>query len=111
MVVNLEEYMCTYMKSLANPLKGCLLAALKSKDGYLSLHDERLGSTIESVDLKLCGLLASAGLFREEEKLTMDGHNHYRLFYLTDVGKKMAEQADSEGHSTTMPKSAEMPNH
>lgn len=102
--------MCTYVKSLANPLKGCLLAALKSKDGYLSLQDERLGSTIESVDLKLCGLLASAGLFREEEKLTMDGNNHYRLFYLTDAGKEIAEQTDAEGYYGSMPKSAELPN-
>ena len=110
MVENLEEYMCTYMKSLANHLTGCLLAAWKSKDGYLSLLDERLGSTIESVDLKLCGLLASAGLFREEEKLTMDGNNRYRLFYLTDAGKEIAEQAEAEGYNGTIPKSVEIPN-
>ena len=99
MVQKLQDYMCKYMQEQTESLKGCLLAALNSKEQYLSLLDESLGTTIPSKDIKLCELLTNAGLFREEIKLTRDGRNRYKLFYLTDTGKEMAEQIKAEGYS------------
>ena len=92
----LQDYMCKYVQEKTELLKGCLLAALNSKEQYLSLLDESLGTTNPSIDVKLCELLAKAGLFREENKLTRDGRNQYKLFYLTDLGKEMAQQIKNE---------------
>ena len=92
----LQDYMCKYVQEKLEPLKGCLLAALNSKEQYLSLLDESLGTPIPSIDLKLCELLANSGLFREEIKLNRDGRNEYKLFYLTDLGKEMAMQIKKE---------------
>ena len=92
----LQDYMCKYIQEQTEPLKGCLLAALNSKEQYLSLLDESLGTPTPSIDLKLCELLANAGLFREETKLNRDGRNEYKLFYLTDLGKEMAMQIKKE---------------
>ncbi|MGA3061576.1 MAG: hypothetical protein ABSD92_14610 [Candidatus Bathyarchaeia archaeon] len=92
----LQDYMCKYVQEKTELLKGCLLAALNSKDQYLSLLDESLGTPTPSIDLKLCELLANAGLFREETKLNRDGRNEYKLFYLTDLGKEMAMQIKKE---------------
>ena len=92
----LQDYMCKYVQEKTELLKGCLLAALNSKEQYLSLLDESLGTPTPSIDLKLCELLTNAGLFREEVKLNRDGRNEYKLFYLTDLGKEMAMQIKKE---------------
>ena len=103
MVETLQEFMCKYMTQQTEALKGCLIAALKSKDQTLSLLDERLGSLIPSNDVKLCELLAKAQLFREEIKVTRDGRNRYKVFHLTETGKAMAQQASAEGFNGKMP--------
>ena len=43
------------------------------------------------MDIRNCEFLTDARLFREEVKLTIDGRNRYKLFYLTDLGKEMAQ--------------------
>lgn len=92
----LQEHMCKYIQEQIEPLKGCLLAVLNSKEQYLNLLDESLGTPTPSMDLKLCEFLANAGLFREEIKLNRDGRNEYKLFFLTDVGKEIAMQIKKE---------------
>jgi len=64
-------------------LKGCLLAALDSQEGYLCLLIESLGTPVPSEDVRYSELLVDAGLFREETKITRNGRNRYKLFYLT----------------------------
>jgi hypothetical protein len=109
MAQNLEDYMCKYVQTQTELLKGCLLAALSDKDHCLSLLDESLGTTVSSVDLTLCQFLTSAGLFRNEVKLTRDGRNRYKLFYLTDKGLELAEQAKKEGYTGKIPQSDQIP--
>jgi hypothetical protein len=103
MVKTLQEYMCNYIQQLTEPLKGCLLAALNSKDQTLSLLDQSLGSPVPSMDINMCEMLADAGLFTEEVKLTRDGRNRYKLFNLTSIGKEMAKQIKMEGFNGKMP--------
>ncbi len=102
---NLQNLMCQFMEKKSDPLKGCLIAALKSKEHYLSLLDESLGSTIPSEDIRLCELLTDVALFREEIKLTRDGRNRYKLFYLTEKGTQLAEQIEQEGFDGAIPES------
>ncbi|MGO8805708.1 MAG: hypothetical protein ACLQO7_03750 [Candidatus Bathyarchaeia archaeon] len=105
MVQNLEDYLCKYVQSQTELLKGCLLAALKNKDNYFSLLDESLGTRVQSVDLALCDFLTSAGLFRDEIKLTRDGRNRYKLYHLTEAGREIAEQAKKDGYNGRIPQS------
>ena len=50
-------------------------------------------------------LLADVGLFKEETKFSPSGRNRYQIFYLTDIGRKMAEQAKQEGFTGKIPES------
>ena len=110
MVRTLQDYMCSYMQEQNEPLKGCLVAALDSREQYLSLLDESLGTPVPSTTIKLCELLTNAGLFREEVKVTRDGRNRYRLFYLTDSGREMALQIKAEGYNGAVPQSTPIDN-
>jgi hypothetical protein len=109
-MVDLQDYMCKYMQEQTQLLKGCLVAAFDSREQYLSLLDESLGTPVSSADITLCDLLANAGLFREEVKVTRDGRNRYKIFYLTPLGKEMAQQIKTEGYSGRVPQSTSIGN-
>ena len=106
----LEEYMCKYIQQQSESLKGCLIAVLDRREQYLSLLDESLGTPMPSKDVKLCEMLTDAGLFREEIKVTRDGRNRYKVFYLTDSGREMARQIKAEGYSGAVPQSTPIDN-
>ncbi len=110
MIETLQDYMCKYMQEQSESLKGCLIAALDRKEQYLSLLDESLGTPIASENIKLCEVLTNAGLFREEIKVTRDGRNRYKVFYLTDKGREMAKQIKSEGYNGPVPQSTPIDN-
>ncbi len=86
------------------------MAALDSKEQYLSLLDESLGTPIRSEDIKMCELLVDTGLFREEVRVTRDGRNRYKVFYLTDSGKEIAKQVKTEGYNGTVPQNTPIDN-
>ncbi len=104
----LQDYMCRYMDKKSDTFKGCLLAALESKEGYLCTLVESLGSPVTSEELRYSELLTSAGLFWEEEKITRNGRNRYKLFYLTDAGRRIAEQTKAEGFDGELAQNAPM---
>jgi hypothetical protein len=106
----IQDYMCEYMKQQSESLKGYLIATFDSREHYLSLLDQSLGTSTKSEDIKLCEMMASAGLFREEIKITRDGRNHYKLFYLTDTGREIAKKIKEEGYSGPIPQSTPIDN-
>ncbi|MCW4030412.1 MAG: hypothetical protein NWE92_12295 [Candidatus Bathyarchaeota archaeon] len=110
MVEDLEDYMCRYIQQQTEPLKGCLLAILESREQYLSILDESLGTPIQSVDIKRCELLTDAGLMREDIKLTRDGRNTYKVFYLTDRGREIAQQTRLKGYMGPVPQTTPLDN-
>jgi hypothetical protein len=110
MAQNLQEYMRKYMQQQAESLKGCLMAVLDSREQYLSILDESLGTPIPSENIKLCELLTDAGLFREEVKVTRDGRNRYKVFYLTAPGREMAQQIKTEGYNGAVPQNTPLDN-
>lgn len=91
------------MEEKSEHLKGCLLAALDSKDGYLCLLIESLGTPVPSEDVRHAELLVDAGLFREETKITRNGRNRYKFFYLTAQGRRLAEHIKEEGFDGKIP--------
>ncbi len=109
-MVDLQDFMCKYIQEQTQALKGCLIAVLNSKGQYLSLLDESLGTSTRSEDIKMCELLVDSGLFREEIKLTRDGRNRYKVFYLTPRGVEMAEKIKVEGYSGKLPESTPIDN-
>jgi hypothetical protein len=103
MAQRLQNFMCQYIEKKADLFKGYLIAALDNKDQFLSYLDDSLGTDLASLDIRTCELLTDAGLFRKEEKFTRDGRNSYNLFYLTDLGKEMAQQIKDEGFKGKLP--------
>lgn len=100
-----EEYVCKYIQNQSGTLKAYLLATLDSKDQCLYYLDSRLGTWLPSMDIRNCEFLVDALLFREEVKLTQDGRNRYKLFYLTELGTELAKQMKEESLTGEMPES------
>lgn len=96
MVQKFEDYICKYIQDQSAVLKKYLLAALDNQDQYLSYLDMSLGSPVPSIDIRNCEMLTDAKLFRQETRITRDGRNRYQLFYLTDLGKEMAQRIRKE---------------
>jgi hypothetical protein len=102
MVENFQDFMCKYIKEQTSVFKKYLLAALDNQDQYLSYLDMSLGTPVPSIDIRNCEMLTDAKLFRVEIKLTRDGRNRYELFYLTDLGKEMAQRIRRESYVDEM---------
>ncbi len=98
-----EEYICKFVQERASTLKSYLLAALDSKDQCLYYLDSRLGTPLPSMDIRNCEFLVDARLFREEVKSTLDGRNKYKLFYLTEIGKEMAQKSKAGSMTEELP--------
>ena len=98
-----ESFICKFIQEKSNSFKDYLLAALDSKDHCLYYLESRQGTPLPSMDIRNCELLTDARLFREEIKLTIDGRNRYKLFYLTDLGKEMAQNAKDASVTDEMP--------
>ncbi len=103
MVENLQDYLCKYMQQQTEALKGCLIGVFDSREHYLSLLDESLGTPTGSNEIKLCELLANSGLLREEIRVTRDGRNRYKVFYLTEPGLEMAKRIKQDGFNGPLP--------
>jgi hypothetical protein len=110
MVENLQDYLCRYMQGQSDSLKGCLLAAYESREHYLSLLDESLGTPVQSDYIKMCEVLVGANLLREEIKITRDGRNRYKVFYLTEQGTQIAKKIREDGYSGSVPQNTPIDN-
>ena len=110
MADNLKDYMCKFVQQKSELLKGCLIAVLDNPLQYLSLLEVSLGTPTLSTDVKYCELLTDAGLLREETKLTRDGRNRYRVFYLTETGKEIAKRIKEQGYNGSIPQSTPLNN-
>jgi hypothetical protein len=92
----LEDYLSEYIKGRVGIFKKYLLAALNSKDQSIWYLEASEGLIIPSADLKNCELLRDAQLFREDLKVSRNGRNTYKLYFLTELGKKIAEELKAE---------------
>jgi hypothetical protein len=90
------EFLSEYIKGRVGVFKKYLLAALDNKDQAIWYLEASAGMMIPSADLKNCELLRDAGLFREDLKVSRNGRNTYKIYFLTDMGKKLAEELKTE---------------
>jgi len=96
MSVKFETFLTDYIKSRVGIFKKYLLAALNNKDYCLWYVESCEGTTMPGADLKNCQLLRDANLFMEDTKLSMNGHITYKIYRLTDEGKKIAQELKEE---------------
>jgi hypothetical protein len=103
-----EQFICKFIQEQANTFKSYLTAALDSKDQCLYYLESRLGTLLPSLDIRNCEFLTDARLFREEIKNTIDGRNRYKLFYLTDLGKEMAQNIKDSSVTNEIPETPQV---
>jgi hypothetical protein len=96
MAAKFETSLTDYIKSYVGVFKKYLLAALNNKDCCLWYVEYCEGTTMPNADLKNCQLLGDAKLFTEDTKLSRNGHITYKIYCLTDKGKKIAQELKEE---------------
>jgi hypothetical protein len=92
----LGNYLSHYIKGRVGVFKKYLLAALDNKDECIYYLESSAGMAIPSSDLKNCELLRDAQIFREDTKVSRSGRNSYKYFYLTELGRQLAEELKKE---------------
>jgi len=93
----LGDYLSEYIRGRVGVFKKYLIAALTNKDETILYLEASEGMLIPSSDLKNCELLRDALLFREDTRVSRNGRNTYKIYALTDLGKKFAEEIKAEG--------------
>jgi hypothetical protein len=93
----LEGYLSSYIQSRVGVFKKYLLAALDNKDQCIWYLESSEGMLAPSSDLKNCQLLRDAQLLNEDIRISRNGRNTYKIYCLTDLGRKLAAEIMKEG--------------
>ncbi len=93
----LEGYLSSYIQSRVGVFKKYLLAALDNKDQCIWYLESSEGMLAPSSDLKNCQLLRDAQLLNEDIRISRNGRNTYKIYCLTDLGRKLAAEIKKEG--------------
>jgi hypothetical protein len=97
MSTKLGDYLSEYIQGRVGVFKKYLIAALENKDQCIWYLESSEGMMIPSSDLKNCELLRDAQLLNEDIRISRNGRNTYKIYCLTDLGRKMAQQIRQEG--------------
>jgi hypothetical protein len=98
----LKEYLSNYIQSRVGIFKKYLLAAIDTKDSCIWYLESSEGMLVPSSDLKNCQLLRDAQLFNEDVRMSRNGRNVYKIYCLTDLGKKFADNIKKEALEGTV---------
>jgi hypothetical protein len=93
----LGDYLSEYIRGRVGVFKKYLIAALTNKDESILYLEASEGMLIPSSDLKNCELLRDALIFKEDTRVSRNGRNTYKIYSLTELGKKFAEEIKAEG--------------
>jgi hypothetical protein len=93
----LERYLSSYIQSRVGVFKKYLLAALDNKDHCIWYLESTEGMLVPSSDLKNVQLLRDAQLFTEDVRMSRNGRNTYKIYCLTELGLKLANEIKKEG--------------
>ena len=86
------EYISKYVKEHAPQFKQYILAALNSESHSLSYVESTNGVVNQSADLRNCEFLVDAHIFQESFRFSRNGRIFYKVFSLTELGEKLAEE-------------------
>jgi hypothetical protein len=96
MSVKFEGYLVDYIKTRLGTYKKYLLAALDNKECCLWYIEYSEGMRLPNADLKNCELLRDAGIFREDTRIARNGRTSYKIYCLTELGKKLSQELKEE---------------
>jgi hypothetical protein len=102
----LTKYLSGYIQSRVGVFKKYLLAALDNRDQCIWYLESTEGMLVPSSDLKNCELLRDAQLFHEDIRISRNGRNTYKIYCLTELGKKLAAEIRKEGLEGKKPEKA-----
>lgn len=97
MSTKLGNYLSEYIQGRVGVFKKYLIAALENRDQCIWYLESSEGMLVPSSDLKNCELLRDAQLLSEDIRVSRNGRTTYKIYCLTDLGKKMAQQVMQEG--------------
>jgi hypothetical protein len=99
----LQQYLSNYIQSRVGVFKKYLLSAFDNKDHCIWYLESSEGMLAPSSDLKNCQLLRDAQLFTEDVRISRNGRNTYKIYCLTELGKKFAEGIKKEALERGIP--------
>jgi hypothetical protein len=102
----LGEYLSSYIQTRVGIFKRYLLAALDNKDQCIWYLESSEGMLAPSSDLKNCQLLRDAQLLTEDVRISRNGRNTYKIYCLTELGRKLASEIKKEGLEGKNPEKA-----
>jgi hypothetical protein len=102
----LGEYLSTYIRSRVGVFKKYLLAALDNKDQCIWYLESTEGMLVPSSDLKNLQLLRDSQLLSEDIRISRNGRNTYKIYCLTELGRKLATEIKKEGLEGKKPEKA-----
>lgn len=97
MSTKLGNYLSEYIQGRVGVFKKYLIAALENRDQCIWYLESSEGMLVPSSDLKNCELLRDAQLLSEDIRVSRNGRTTYKIYCLTELGKKMAQQVMQEG--------------
>lgn len=97
MSTKLGNYLSEYIQGRVGVFKKYLIAALENRDQCIWYLESSEGMLVPSSDLKNCELLRDAQLLSEDIRVSRNGRTTYKIYCLTELGKKMAQQIMQEG--------------
>ena len=92
----LGKYLSKYIQSRVGVLTKYLLAAFENEDCSIWVLEASEGTQLPSSDFKNLQLLRDAQIFTEDVRISRNGRNTYKIYTLTDLGKKFAENIKTE---------------
>lgn len=93
----LGDYLSDYIQGRVGVFKKYLIAAFDNKDQCIWYLESSEGMIVPSSDLKNCELLRDAQLLHEDIRISRNGRNTYKIYCLTELGRKMAQEIREEG--------------
>ena len=99
----LQQYLSNYIQSRVGIFKKYLLSAFDNKDHCIWYLESSAGMLAPSSDLKNCQLLRDAQLLNEDVRISRNGRNTYKIYCLTELGKKFAEGIKKEALERGIP--------
>ncbi len=97
------DYLADFLKRQAKNYKTYLLSALEAQDHCISILGSSGGVINDSKDIRNLEFLCDAKIFEEKLQFSRSGRNEYKIFCLTDLGVKLAEDLKKDNIVTIQP--------